>query len=206
MDSICCAHGTQKKLSSDENVEEVTDPSSKTLSWTFSGQSLSLTHKGLCRHPCCHTSPRSGNKLSLDVEFMSSISSWTGTVLRSLKCQSGFVVFSRKLNQNFFDRDDVQWFTLRWLKSTLTNGNPRTGASIVAVHHHNHFDRIVSLSTTRSSLQNHPYLHHVIGRRHPADTDPRRAKQHHCHSGKPFQTSSSCAAHVDNKVACCPFR
>ena len=83
-----CQHGVQmlcswySQLSSDEIVEEVTVPSSKVSSWTFSEQSLTLSHIGLCRHPYCHTSPRSGDKLSLDAEFMSKKSSWTGTVLR----------------------------------------------------------------------------------------------------------------------------
>ena len=55
------------KLSSDENVEEVADPSSSEL------LSRTIAER--------HTSPRSGDKLSPDAEFMSSKSSWTNTVL-----------------------------------------------------------------------------------------------------------------------------
>ena len=56
------------RLSTDESMEEVADPSSKTWSWIITER---------------HTSPKSGDKLSLDAEIMSSKSSWTNTLLRS---------------------------------------------------------------------------------------------------------------------------
>ena len=56
------------RLSTDESMEEVADPSSSEM------LTRTITERD--------TSPRSGDKLSLDAECMSSRSSWTGTVLR----------------------------------------------------------------------------------------------------------------------------
>ena len=67
------------KLSSDENCGRGGGPFYKgVIVDVYRCGHLSLSHIRLCGHPYCHTSPRSGDKLSLDAEFVSSKSSLTG--------------------------------------------------------------------------------------------------------------------------------